>query len=90
MTGSVGGLHGIQGFVDLLFGDAFYLGADDGYGGWLRGEVSHYGEDGGCRVAALFAEDVGALFAHEDGRAWEASEDGDGVVGVTQEEATFL
>src|SRR5215212_734979 len=57
-------LHGVEGLVDLLFGDALYLGADGGYGRRLGGQVAHYGEYGGRRVPALLAEDVRALLAH--------------------------
>ncbi len=90
MAGAVGGLHGVEGFVDFLFGDAFYVLADGGDPWRLARQVAHDGEDGGRGVAPVLAEDVRALLAHEDHRARERPEDGDGVVGVAAEEAAFL
>ena len=92
MACAVGGLDGVEGFVDLLFGDAFYVASYGGYGRRLAGlyEAAHDGEDGGCGVALALAEDVGALLAHEDHRAREGAEDGDGVVGVAEEETALF
>src|SRR5215213_7719622 len=87
---AVGCLHGVEGLVDLLFWHALYLGTDVG-DDWRSGrEVAHDGEDRRRRVTAPFAEDVGALLAHEDGRARKAAEDWHSVVGVAQEEATLF
>src|SRR5215213_3988936 len=87
---AVGCLHGVEGLVDLLFWHALYLGTDVG-DDWRSGrEVAHDGEDRRRRVTAPFAEDIGALLAHEDGRAREAAEDGHGIVRMPEKELALL
>ena len=61
-----------------------------GYGRGLRRELRMTARTEDAGSCCLLAEDVRALLAHEDRRAGEAAEDGDGVVGVAQEEPALL